>query len=211
MTVYDISGVIRNGIWKYGDSYPDYHSIHTSAERDKCFFEIFDGFKSQSGTYIETAAHINGYSGHRLIADVPTNELYDIPCRILHVTPSNGKITAEHLKKAAEKIEFPDGCAILIDAKHDDWYAPDFLSAAPWLSLDAMEWLLSKNPCLIGSDTPAWQKDEPVFDIFAPKDILLLAPLVGLSNIKGTNAKLTVLPLKIEGTCCAPARAIVAE
>ena len=105
----------------------------------------------------------------------------------------------------------PEGCALLLDSGHDDWYAPDFLSAAPWMSLDAMEWLLEKRPSLIGSDTPAWQKDEPVFDLFAPKDILLLAPLVGLSAIRGTDARLTVLPLNIEGTCCSPARAIVVE
>ena len=211
MTVYDISGVIRQGIWKYGSAYPDYRPIHTSAEEGKCFFEIFDGFNSQTGTYLETAAHVTGYNGHRLIADVPASELYDIPCRILHVRPTEGKITSAHLEDAAVGMSFPEGCALLLDSGHDDWYAPDFLSAAPWMSLDAMEWLLEKRPSLIGSDTPAWQKDEPVFDLFAPKDILLLAPLVGLSAIRGTDARLTVLPLNIEGTCCSPARAIVVE
>ena len=211
MKIYDISGRIREGIWKYGGMYPDYRQIPASAEPGKCFFEIFEGFHSQTGTYLETAAHVTGYEGHRLIADVPVGDLYEIPCRVLHVKPTNGKITAAHFEAAAAGMTIPDGCALLIESGHDDWYAPDFLTAAPWMTCDAMEWLLAKNPVLIGSDTPAWQKDEPVFDLFAPRDILLLAPLVGLAAADGKDARLTVLPLNIERTCCVPCRAVLAE
>jgi kynurenine formamidase len=64
---------------------------------------------------------------------------------------------------------------------------------------------------LIGSDTPAWQKDENVFDLFAATDTLLLAPLINLSEIVGKDCRLTVLPVSIENTCCAPARAVIIE
>ena len=211
MKIYDITGPVREGIWKYGDMYPDYRPVGASAEPGKCFFEIFEGFNSQTGTYLETAAHITGYEGHRLIADVPVEALYEIPCRVFHVKPEDGRITAAHLEAAARGMEIPQGCALLFEAGHDDWYSPEFQTKAPWLSLDAMEWLLSKKPCLIGSDTPAWQKDEPVFDLFVPHDILLLAPLTGLSKVDGRDAKLTVLPLNIEGTCCVPCRAVIVE
>ena len=211
MKIHDISGIIREGIWKYGPAYPDYRPVSTSAEPGKCFFEIFEGFNSQTGTYLETAAHVNGYEGNRLIADVDVSRLYNIPCRVLHVKPDGKKITAAHFEKAALGMTLPEGCALLIDSGHDDWYEEDFLTSAPWMTLDAMEWLLDKKPSLIGSDTPAWQKEEPVFDLFAPKDILLLAPLTGLSKTDGRNALLTVLPLNIEKTCCAPARAVLVE
>lgn len=211
MKIYDVSGNIREGIWKYGDAYPDYRPVPSSAAPDKCFFEIFEGFNSQTGTYLETSAHIVGYDGHRLISDLAVEELYESPCRILHVKTENGKITADSLESAAMGMSVPKGCALLIDTEHDDWYAPNFLSSAPWMTMGAMEWLLAKEPCLIGSDTPTWQKEEPVFDIFACRDILLLAPLTGLSQIDGKNAKLTVLPLNIEKTCCSPARAVVID
>ena len=61
MKIYDITGPVREGIWKYGDMYPDYRPVGASAEPGKCFFEIFDGFNSQTGTYLETAAHITGF------------------------------------------------------------------------------------------------------------------------------------------------------
>lgn len=216
MQIYDISGKIREGIWKYGDAYPDYKPEHTSAEPGKCFFEIFHGFNSQTGTYIETTAHNNGYDKTRLIADVPVSELVDIPCRVIHVNgdlaaKNGGKITAAMLEAASSGMNFPEGCAILFESGWDDWCSPDFLTATRYLSRDAMEWLLAKKPSIIGSDTAAWQKDEPVFDLFTVTDILLLAPLVGLGRVKGTDAKLTVLPLNIEGTCCSPVRAVVIE
>jgi len=216
MKIHDITGTICEGIWKYGDSYPDYHPEHTSSEPGKCFFEIFHGMNSQTGTYLETTAHNNGYEKTRLIADVPANELVNIPCRVLHIDQTmlhanNGKITAEMLEAAASGLEIPHNCAILLDSGWDNWNAPDFLSAAPYLSLSAMQRLLAWEPSLIGSDTPAWQKDEPVFDLFTQTDILLLAPLVGLADVDGCNAELTVLPLKIEHTCAAPARAVIVE
>ena len=211
MKIYDVSGKICEGIWKYGDAYPNYRPVSASAEPGKGFFEIFEGFNSQTGTYLETAAHVVGYEGHRLISDLSMEDLYEIPCRVLHVKVHEGKFTAADLEAAASETTIPKGCALLLDTGHDDWYAPDFLSAAPWMTTDAMEWLLAKEPCLIGSDTPAWQKEEPVFDIFAPRDILLLAPLTGLSRVDGRDAKLTVLPLNIEKTCCTPARAVVIE
>ncbi len=214
MAIIDISGNIRKGIWNYGDMYPDFKLISKSADVNKCFFEIFDGFNSQTGTYLETTAHINGYNKTRLIADVDVNELVDIPVRVLHVGKFlNGEkmITASMLSKASEGIDFPKGCAILLDSGWQDWYRQDFVSNATYLSLDAMQYLLSKEPSIMGSDTPTWQKTEDVFTTFAKTDILLLAPLVNLDKVCGKNAKLTVLPVKVEGTCCAPARAVIVE
>ena len=49
MKIYDITGPVREGIWKYGDMYPDYRPVGASAEPGKCFFEIFEGFNSQTG------------------------------------------------------------------------------------------------------------------------------------------------------------------
>ena len=216
MAIYDISGVIREGIWKYSDAYPDYREEHTSNEPDRCFFEIFHGFHSQTGTYLETTAHNNGYDKTRLLIDVPVSALVHVPCRVIHLdfeeTEKNGgKITAAMLEAAANGMDFPRDCAILFESGWDDWYSPDFLAKTHYLSRDAMEWILAKAPSIVGSDTAVWQKDESVFDLFTVTDILLLAPLVGLERVTGKDAFLTVLPVKVEGTCCAPARAIIVE
>ena len=216
MAIYDISGVIREGIWRYSDTYPDYREEHTSNAPDSCFFEIFHGFHSQTGTYLETTAHNNGYDKTRLLIDVPVSALVDVPCRVLHLdfdeTENNGgKITAAMLEKASVGMDFPRDCAILFESGWDDWYSPDFLEKTHYLSRDAMEWIIAKAPSIVGSDTAVWQKDESVFDLFTVTDMLLLAPLVGLDRVPGKNGRLTVLPVRVEGTCCAPARAVIIE
>lgn len=216
MPVYDISGPIREGIWKYGDNYPDYRPEHTSAEPGTFFFEIFHGFNSQTGVYLETTAHVNGYEKGRMLSEVPVSALVNLPCRVLHLdrkalAASDGEISLAILQKAMEGMDFPEGCAILWEAGWDNWYAPDFLTGGPYLTREAMAYLLSKKPSLMGSDTPAWQKEEPVFDLFAATDTLLLAPLVGLDKVCGRHSLLTVLPVYVEGTCCAPARAVIVE
>lgn len=216
MPVYDISGPIREGIWKYGDAYPDFCLEHTSAEPGTFFFEIFHGMNSQTGVYLETTAHVNGYETGRMLSDVPVSALVNIPCRVLHLdrdalAESGGAITLTILQKAMEGLYFPEGCAILFEAGWDDWYAPEFLDGGPWLTRESMAYLLSKKPSLMGSDTSAWQNEEPVFDLFAATDTLLLAPLVGLDKVPGKNGLLTVLPILVEGTCCAPARAVIVE
>ncbi|MBQ3592289.1 MAG: cyclase family protein, partial [Clostridia bacterium] len=170
MPVYDISGPIREGIWKYGDAYPDFCLEHTSAEPGTFFFEIFHGMNSQTGVYLETTAHVNGYETGRMLSDVPVSALVNIPCRVLHLdrdalAESGGAITLTILQKAMEGLYFPEGCAILFEAGWDDWYAPEFLDGGPWLTRESMAYLLSKKPSLMGSDTSAWQNEEPVFDL----------------------------------------------
>ena len=215
MKIYDITGSIKEGIWAYTDQC-NFTIEHTSSSPNSGYFEIFHDMNSQTGTYLETTAHVNGYNGHRLLSDVPVEDIVNIPCRILHfekidLLANNNKISVEMLQKATSDLDIPEGCAILLDTGWYSWYDDNFLSAAPCLSRAAMEWILKLKPSLLGSDTPAWQKDEKVFDLFGKTDTLLLAPLVDLNKICGKDALLTVLPIKMEQTCCAPARAIVIE
>ncbi len=216
MAIYDITHPIRKGIWTYGDMYPDFHLESTSAEEGRFFFEIFHGFNSQTGVYLETTAHVNGYEKSRLLADVPIEQMVNVPCRVLHLdkaklAETEGMVNLEILTAAMEGLDFPEGCAILLDTGWDDWDAPDFLTGGPWLTRDVMAKILTLKPSLLGSDTPAWENKEPVFDLFAATDTLLLAPLVSLDKVPGKAGLLTVLPVYVEGTCCAPARAIVVE
>lgn len=218
MKITDLSGQIKKGIWKYGDMYPDYspRQIHAG---ENCFFcEVFEGFNSQTGTYLETTAHMNGYAGNRLIEDVSLEELVDIPCSVIRLridlSPCSGgrpRITASDFEKAAAGRTFNRGEALLFCCGWSDWYSPDFLSGCPYLSLDAMEWLLAREPSILGSDLPSWEKDEGVFETYKKTDTLMLAPLVNLEKIESTRGRLTVLPLNILHTCCTPVRAIFVE
>ena len=87
------------------------------------------------------------------------------------------------------------------------------LDKSPYIK-EAMEYLISLKPYLLGSDFPRWdniRKSEGFFQAFYDANILMLAPCVNLHKISSVRCKLTVLPLKIEGTSCTPCRAVIVE
>ena len=90
------------------------------------------------------------------------------------------------------------------------WKDSDYLTACPYFTADAMSWLVSKKPFLLGSDFPRWdnlEKPQGFWQDFYNADILMLAPVVNIEAVD--EALLTVLPIKAAVTSCAPCRAIL--
>ena len=82
------------------------------------------------------------------------------------------------------------------------------------LGEEAMERLAEKRPFILATDLPRWEnleQPEGIFPIFYAADILMLAPLVIPEDIQEDGLSLTVLPLRVTDTCCAPCRAILKE
>jgi kynurenine formamidase len=215
MKIIDLSEKIKQGIWTYGEMYPNFVPRQIIAGDNIFFCEVFDGFTSQTGTYLETTAHVKGYEGNTMIEDIDVSRLVNVPCSVIHLDPkkfsNGGKVTDEDFVAAIEGQDINKGDAILFCCGWSDWYAPDFLNNSPCLSVKAMEWLLSFEPCILGSDIPCWQNEENVFNLFSQTETLLLAPLVNLEQVTNFHVKLTVLPINITSTCCVPARAIIIE
>ena len=77
-----------------------------------------------------------------------------------------------------------------------------------------MEWLLNKEPSIIGADIPCFdcaKKPEGLVNMLFEKGVVLLAPLVNLDKIESTQVQLIALPPKIDQVCGCPCRAIVIE
>ncbi|MEA4833030.1 hypothetical protein SDC9_128783 [bioreactor metagenome] len=220
MRITDITGEIANGIWNYGPPFPEYRLMplpEVDWVKQKVYCEIFGGLHSQTGTYLETPAHYFGAASYPLM-DVPAEKLCGIPLTLIMLgIPDTGGsrfgISAEMLENAVRRERIHENRAIIVGCGWGrKWFDADYLSASPFFKYDAVEWLVSKKPFLLGSDLPRWEnleKPEGFFDMFYRADILMLAPCVNLENIRGNNHSLTVLPLKVTGTSCAPCRAIV--
>lgn len=225
----DLTGLIEPGIWTYGMPYPEFQLVSIqgifSGER-QVFAEAFQGMHSQTGTYLETNAHYYGYETSLSIDQIPINDLINIECVVLSIpldfSPSNSidkyqrmPITRTQLQEAAVGIDLKPGQAILLDTDWGQYWSEDFfLTKCPYITLDAMKWLLEQKPFLLGSDIPRWENDtndEGVFPIFYAQDILMLAPLVHLDKISVKTGDLTVLPLHIANTCASPCRVIYCE
>ena len=74
-----------------------------------------------------------------------------------------------------------------------------------------MNWLLSKKPFIIGSDSPRWNtwRNRRGSSDFYAADVLMLAPMVKLEEVPFVRCRLTALPLKVSNTCCAPVRVVL--
>lgn len=223
MKIIDISGKIQNGMWNYPEPFPkfDLKPLGKVPWVDcEVYCEIFEGLHSQTGTYLETPAHFFGNDRSYLISDIPVEKLINIPCIVLEIDePDNlaesTPITKEMLVNSSKGIHVSEGCAILISTGWDKfWMEECFLKHSPFFTYEAMQWLISKRPFLLGTDFPRWEnikKPEGFFEKFYCADILMLAPCINLKKVEKNNARLTILPLNITGTSCVPCRAVLIE
>lgn len=216
MKIIDITGEIYTGMWSYGSPFPKIN-VRPLGEvgfvKYKIYAEVFEGMNSQCGTYLETPAHLLGDKSYPLI-DVDVASLVDVPAVVLCVdTNGEREITKQMLQKAFEKVDYNEGDAILICASYGSrWKQSDYLSASPYITREAMQFIISKKPFLLGTDFPRWdnlESPQGFWQEFYDADILMLAPLTNLEDAQNKKALLTVLPIKVEKTCCAPCRAVL--
>jgi len=227
MKIIDITGNIYTGMWSMGPPFPEYELKETPTPEwleYKVYSEIFDGLFSQTGTYLETPAHLLGYEKSYPLIDVDAAKLVDLVTyvikldyRQLPVFDDRPAITLDALKSDfSQDVYREKGCrAIFVSTGWGEkWRDKSFVELSPFMKSDAMHFLMDQKPFLLGADSPRWENlknPEGFFPDFFDADILMLGPCVNLEKIKSQVVKLTALPLKAEGTCCAPCRAIVKD
>ena len=75
-----------------------------------------------------------------------------------------------------------------------------------------MEYIISKRPFLLGTDSAEWENPkspEGIFKMFYPANILILASCINFEKIEEFKVKLTVLPFKVQDSYISPVRAVV--
>ena len=221
--ITDVTGLIDRGMWNYEPPFPRVDITPLVPWVDgPVYCEIFEGMHSQTGTYLETPAHYYGNDKTYLLIDVPAEKLVDIPCVVLNLgiwgiaKPGERRgITVKDLESCPASKEIREGDAILVGTGYGQyWFHEDYLNGSPYFTKEAMEWLIAKKPYILGGDSARWEnldKPEGFFDEFYAADILMLGPLVDLEKVKSGRARLTVLPMKVPKTSCAPSRAVIIE
>lgn len=222
----DITGTINNGMWNYDEPFPTLNikPLPPIGWLDGATVgcEIFEGLHSQTGTYLETPAHSYGNGNSYALIDVKPEQMVDVPCVVLNLgmwdmDPNRGRrgITVKDLESCFNAKDIREGDAILLGTGWGRyWFHPNNLDYAPYITYDAMMWLLDKKPCLIGADTARWdhlENPQNHFDAFYASGILMGGPFVDLELCTAARCRLTILPPKFAITSCAPARAIIIE
>ncbi len=141
------------------------------------------------------------------IAEVPL-DTYLGPCRVIHAIGAAPLITVEHLRHA--ESELPPRVLVRCCEKADTVWNPAFTAYAP----EAVDWLAARGVRLIGIDTPSVDPaDSKVLDSHQQlrrHDLRVLENLV-LDDVPAGDYELIALPLKLQGACASPVRAILRE
>lgn len=214
MKVTDISGPIYHGMWTYGGPYGEVE-IAEVPQLEAVTHATYSwrmGMSVQSGTYLETSRHVRR-DGPALI-ETPLEDLWMRDCVILRVPKGpNETIHRRDLKMC--EVWFHRGDAIIVATGWDaHWHQPDFITDCPWFTRNAMDWILDHEPFMVCGDVPrfdSWSDPQGFWPRFFDQDTLLLAPVVNLSAVQSSRAKLCALPLKITESCAAPCRAVIVE
>ncbi|HRW09355.1 MAG TPA: cyclase family protein [Caldilineaceae bacterium] len=218
MRIIDISGPIEDGMWSYGEPYPapQITQIPPPAWLDYPVYSQTVAMAVQSGTYLETAAHMDQ---SRLPVDqLPLSRCHRIDAVALWIPRgANEPISAADLERALTNAGFmlQPGDALLVGTGWDSqWYAPNYVTDPPYFLADAIDWVLDHKIALLGGDTPRYDSPhhpQNFFPKFFQSEILLLAPLVNMAQVGTARGKLTALPLKIKDACASPVRALWIE
>ncbi len=214
----DISGPISDGMWAYAAPYPT-PRIEQIPPPDWLEYPVYSQtvhFAVQTGTYLETAAHMR--LDAMTIDELPLDRCYMVDALYVSIpTGADQAITPQALDDACHRagVQPRPREALLVGTGWDaHWNQPDFVTNPPYFTAAAIDWVLDHDFSILGGDTPRY--DSPTnpqnfFPKFFQHDILLLAPLVNLGAIRRPRGKLIALPLKIETACASPVRALWVE
>jgi kynurenine formamidase len=210
--VVDISGSIYTGMWSYCPEYPGavveplpQPAFLQGKYQVFCQKFILGG---QSGTYIETEAHVDASATP--VADLPLHEfmMEAVIIRVGEKGPLE-PVTLDDI--LADTPDIREGDGVLLSCGWDKkWRDPDFVSHSPYISKEAAQFLLEHKIKLLGADFPRFDNVNAMefpWDLLWDKAKFVLAPLTNLYDLDVTRATLMAFPLKIDGAVATPCRA----
>jgi arylformamidase len=223
-SITDLSGALENGLWGYHElpglskALPHFHlETATTIEKESFLSSKFSA-TTVSGLYLESQAHI--IKGGKSLDEYPPDR-FILAARIVKLPPQAPKALIDRGLMEAHAPEIRKGDALLVATGWGAmWNTPGYVLRCPNMKRSALEWVLEHEISLFGVDIPcieaSWSEDDSegkgsMLRTLFERDILLLAPLVNLENVRSRSGTLICLPLKLKGTSGAPCRALFVE
>lgn len=157
------------------------------------------------GAHADAPLH---YADDAAAIDAVPLDTYLGRCRVIHAIGATPLITVEHLHHAQDDL--PPRVLVRVCERADTTWNPHFTAYAP----EAVEWLAARGVRLIGIDTPSVDPaDSKALDSHQQlrhHDLRVLENLV-LDDVPAGDYELIALPLKLQGACASPVRAVLRE
>jgi len=207
--IVDLTGLIEEGMWSYGPPLPPVR-IRKLSQKGETNYSFT--LNSLSGTYLETSAH--RLPGAPALDDVSPEKLIR-PAVIIQLETKQPRehITLQELKNYGARIR--KGDALLISTGWDRMRnKKNFVNDSPHFTSEAMNWVLSKKPFLLGGDIPCYddpRESEGLVNRLFRHGLMILAPLVNLRKVRSGRATLIALTPRVKDTCAFPCRALIVE
>jgi len=214
VAIRDITGWIHDGMWSYCPEYPgaEINELPHPAFLPDDYPVYLQKFVigGQTGTYIETKAHVDRSA--EPVSELDLSEFY----RPVVVIDAGRKRALETVRVADLERSPPDirpGDAVLIRTGWDEhWDEPDYVERSPFMDRAAAIWLIERGIGLLGSDFPRFDNPRAMqfpWEEFWDRVGLVLAPVANLDGLSGRGGRLVAFPLKIRGACSTPCRAAI--
>jgi kynurenine formamidase len=218
--IVDLSHVITDGLVTYpgipGPVIGSHLTFDESASHYAAGTEFSIGtisMAANTGTYLDTPAH--RYRDGADLAAVDLARMVDLDGVVARarVRPGAGgrAIGESDLLRALDGIELA-GRAVLIDTGHSDhWGTPAYFVEHPYLTDDAVEFLLSVKPALVGIDSlnidSTHTGRRPAHSWLLAAQIPIVEHLTGLNELPDTGFRFTAAPPAVRGMGTFPVRA----
>ncbi len=216
MRLIDVGGGLYNGLMSYDSRFPpvviEELDLQQGPGPHSHCFRI--QMALHSSTYLETSAHL--YPERINLDEVPLERCF-LNATWLRIHRSTHEcITATDITDALAKSAQPlyPGDALVVETGwFRYWNTSVYALDPPFFTTDAIEWMVDRRIGLLGSDSSRWDdRLNPQRHLwkFFDKDILMLACMINLDQVRRDRVKVIVMPMKVQ-SCAAPCRAIVLE
>jgi kynurenine formamidase len=212
-TYIDLSHTIEHGMITYqglpGPVISDFLSRKKSHERydpGTEFHIALIEMVSNTGTYMDTPFH--RYEGGRDLADLQLDQLVDLEAVTIKANDPAYKAIGKSVFTGYDLT----GKAVLVNTGFDKYWGTDkYFHSPPFLTREAVEYIASQCPILVGIDTynidDTDDLSRPAHTILLGKDILIIEHMCNLRELPEKDYLFTAVPQKIRGVGSFPVRA----
>lgn len=216
----DLSHVIVDGMITYpgipGPTLGSHLTFDESAAHYAAGTEFSIGtitLAANTGTYLDTPAH--RYRDGEDLSRLSLDRMADRPGVVvrarIRATPGGRAVDEAHLRAALDGVD-PAGMAVLVETGHSDhWGTPAYFADHPYLTDDAVEFLVSAKPALVGIDSlnidSTHTGRRPAHSWLLAARIPVVEHLTNLGELPDTGFRFTAAPPAVRGMGTFPVRA----